>query len=77
MFARFQSLSLIIVSVFAISALTTPVQAGACKTLKCVACQKQCYKNYYKKVNGPNFNPSTSGIYKRQYYQCNRSCLSR
>jgi hypothetical protein len=78
MFARIHGLSLITVSVLSIFAFAGSAQAGgSCKTLKCVSCQKQCYKNYYKNVNGPNFNPSTSGIYKRQYYACNKSCLSR
>jgi len=48
---------------------------AVCKTVKCVNCQKACETSYYKKVNGPNFNPSTSGIFKRQYYACRAACL--
>jgi hypothetical protein len=49
----------------------------ACKTLACVSCRKQCYNTYYQERTGPNFNPTTSPIYKRQYNECNKKCLSK
>ena len=49
----------------------------ACKTLACVNCRKQCYNTYYQQRTGSNFNPTTSPIYKRQYNQCNKKCLSK
>ena len=49
----------------------------ACKTVKCVNCQKACETTYYKEVNGPNFNPQTAPIYKRQYMSCRKECVAK
>jgi hypothetical protein len=63
------------VAIASSAAAKTP--APSCKTVKCVNCQKECYTTYEKQQNGPNWNPSTAPIYKRQYYSCRKECVAK
>jgi|GEM_PF-1875672 hypothetical protein len=63
---------------FALTMASSANAAGAaCPTLKCVSCQKQCYKAYQREIFSKNYNPSTLPIYKKQYRQCMKGCLTK
>lgn len=78
MFARIPRFVAIAAPVFfALTIASSAHAAAACSTLKCVACQKECYKVYQKQIFSKNYNPSTLPIYKKQYRQCMSECKTK
>jgi hypothetical protein len=47
------------------------------KALKCDNCQTQCYNAYQKKILGPGVKPGVVGEWRKEYNQCNKSCLTK
>jgi hypothetical protein len=47
------------------------------KALQCDKCQTKCYNVYEKKILGPGAKPGVVGEWKKEYSQCNKSCVTK
>jgi hypothetical protein len=47
------------------------------KALQCDNCQTHCYDVYQKKILGPGVKPGVVGEWKKEYTQCNKSCVAK